>query len=182
MPHITGKRITLREYRMEDLPHIRSWVNDEEIVGTLSEIFMFPQTHHNTESFLKSMVEGNTDTQGFIIAEKDTLDYIGQIDLHRLNWKNRSAILGIVIGRKEMLGQGYGQEAIGLLQRFAFETLNLNRLELEVYGFNERAYRCYLSCGFKEEGRARQKIFKQGKYHDVILMSILAEEYREMAN
>ncbi|RCX21417.1 RimJ/RimL family protein N-acetyltransferase [Fontibacillus phaseoli] len=171
----------MREYRMEDLPHIRSWVNDEDIVGNLSEIFMFPQTYHNTESFLKSMVEGNTETQGFIIAEKDTLDYIGQIDLHRLNWRNRSATLGIVIGRKEMLGQGYGREAIGLLQRFVFETLNLNRLELEVYGFNERAHRCYLSCGFKEEGRARQKIFKHGKYHDVILMSILAEEYRETA-
>ncbi|MNI65860.1 hypothetical protein D3C73_1213840 [compost metagenome] len=67
------------------------------------------------------------------------------------------------------------------MQGFVFETLNLNRLELEVYDYNERAYRCYTSCGFKEEGRFRQKIYKHGKYCDVIIMSILAEEYRTKA-
>ncbi|MEF2965319.1 GNAT family protein [Paenibacillus sp. M1] len=180
MPHLIGERITLREYRMEDLPHIRSWVNDEEITDTLSDIFLFPQTHHNTESFLRSMVEGTSASKGFVIAEKDTLDYIGQIDLHKLDWKNRSAVMGIVIGRKDMLGQGYGREAIKLLLGFVFDTLNLNRLELEVLGNNERGRRCYLSCGFKEEGTIRQKIFKRGKYIDVQLMSILAEEYRAL--
>lgn len=83
-----------------------------------------------------------------------------------------------MIGRKNLLGQGYGREALSLLQKFAFETLNLNRLELEVYDFNERGRRCYASCGFKEEGRLRQKMFKNGKYCDVIVMSVLAEEYR----
>ncbi|MNZ95835.1 putative ribosomal N-acetyltransferase YdaF [compost metagenome] len=177
MPHIVGNKITLREYRMEDLDHIRSWVNDEEITRTLSEIFIYPQTLHGTESFLRMILEGKTDSKGFVISEKDTLEYIGQIDLHKLNWLNRSAVIGIVIGRKDLLGQGYGREAISLLQKFAFETLNLNRLELEVYDFNERGRRCYASCGFKEEGRFRQKIFNNGKYCDVIVMSVLAEEY-----
>ncbi|MNO50178.1 putative ribosomal N-acetyltransferase YdaF [compost metagenome] len=177
MPHIVGNKITLREYRMEDLDHIRSWVNDEEITRTLSEIFIYPQTLHGTESFLRMILEGKTDSKGFVISEKDTLEYIGQIDLHKLNWLNRSAVIGIVIGRKDLLGQGYGREAISLLQKFAFETLNLNRLELEVYDFNERGRRCYASCGFKEEGRFRQKIFKNGKYCDVVVMSVLAEEY-----
>ncbi|GJM72928.1 hypothetical protein HMSSN036_51440 [Paenibacillus macerans] len=107
-------------------------------------------------------MEGKTGSKGFVIAEKDTLEYIGQIDLHKIDWQNRSAVLGIVIGRKELLGQGYGREAIELMKRFVFERLNLNRLELEVLDFNERAYRCYLGCGFKEEGRLRQKEFKTG--------------------
>ncbi|MNE09548.1 putative ribosomal N-acetyltransferase YdaF [compost metagenome] len=166
---------------MEDLQAIRNWANDEEITGTLSEIFTYPQTLHSTESFLRNMVEGKMDSKGFIISSKDTLEYIGQIDLHKLNWLNRSATLGIVIGRKDCLGKGYGREAITLMQGFVFETLNLNRLELEVYDYNERAYRCYTSCGFKEEGRFRQKIYKHGKYCDVIIMSILAEEYRTKA-
>lgn len=177
MPHVIGERITLREYRMEDLPHIRSWVNDEEITDTLSDIFLYPQTYQNTEAFLRSVVEGSWNSKGFVMADKDSLDYIGQIDLHKLDWKNRSAVLGIVIGRKDKLGQGYGREAIQLLQRYAFDELNLNRLELEVLSFNERAYRCYLGCGFKEEGRLRQKVFKHGRYHDIVVMSILAEEY-----
>ncbi|MDU7477465.1 MAG: GNAT family protein, partial [Paenibacillus macerans] len=73
---------------------------------------------------------------------------------------------------------GYGREAIELMKRFVFERLNLNRLELEVLDFNERAYRCYLGCGFKEEGRLRQKEFKNGKYSDLIIMSVLVEEFR----
>ncbi|MFD1178033.1 GNAT family N-acetyltransferase [Paenibacillus puldeungensis] len=178
MAYVYGERITLREYRMEDLPYIRQWVNDEEIIYGLSNIFAFPQTLHDSEAFLKMMVEGRTETKGFVIAEKDSLEYIGQIDLHKINWLSRSAVLGIVIGRKELLGQGYGREAIELLKRFVFETLNLNRLELEVYDYNERAYRCYVKCGFKEEGRMRQSLFKHGKYRDVIIMSVLAEEYR----
>lgn len=177
MPHVIGERITLREYRMEDLPHIRSWVNDEEITDTLSDIFLYPQTYRNSEAFLQSMLDGSSNSKGFVMADKDTLDYIGQSDLLKFDWKNRSAVLGIVIGRKDRLGQGYGREAIQLLLRFAFEELNLNRIELEVISFNERAYRCYLSCGFKEEGRLRQKVFKHGRYHDLIVMGVLAEEY-----
>lgn len=178
MSYLTGERIVLRDYRMEDLPSIRKWANDPDITGMLSDIFLYPQTEQATESYLRTMVQGDTDSKGYVIALKDSLDYIGQIDLHQLDWKNRSAILGIVIGRKDLLGQGFGREAIGLLTEFVFDSLNLNRLELDVYAFNERAYRCYLACGFKEEGRMRQKLFRKGKYWDVIKMSILAAEYR----
>ncbi|BFH17616.1 GNAT family N-acetyltransferase [Paenibacillus melissococcoides] len=177
MPHIAGERIILREYRMEDLPYMREWVNDPEITDTLSDIFTYPQTLHDTESFLKMMIEGSSRSKGFIIADKESLEYIGQIDLHRLDWKNRCAVLGIVIGRKSHLGKGYGKEAIALIKRFAFDTLNLNRLELEVFEFNERGLRCYQGSGFKEEGRLRQKLYREGKYWDIIQMSILQSEY-----
>jgi RimJ/RimL family protein N-acetyltransferase len=65
------------------------------------------------------------------------------------------------------------------LMHFVFRDLNLNRLELDVYAYNERAYKCYLKCGFKEEGRMRKKLFRDGKYWDVIKMSILREEFEE---
>ncbi|MCL6459975.1 MAG: GNAT family N-acetyltransferase [Gorillibacterium sp.] len=177
MSYQIGNRIVLREYRMEDLAAIRQWTNDSDISGTVGDVFIYPQTLHQTESFLRRMVEGTTDAKGFIISEKDTLAYIGQIDLNRIDWRNRVALLGIVIGRKDLLGQGYGREAIGLIKTFVFETLNLNRLELDVYANNERAVRCYLSCGFREEGRLRQRVYKNGTYHDDIKMSILRSEY-----
>ncbi|NWL89013.1 MULTISPECIES: GNAT family N-acetyltransferase [unclassified Paenibacillus] len=177
MPHLIGDRIVLREYRKEDLPSIRNWVNDPDITDTLSTVFTFPQSEYDSESFLNMMMEGKSNSmRGFVIADKAALDYIGQIDLIRIDWQNRSASLGIVIGRKDLLGQGIGREAIHLLKQFVFQSLNLNRLELEVYDYNERAYRCYRSCGFQEEGRLRKKIFKNGSYHDVIMMSVLADE------
>ena len=177
MPYLHGNRITLREYRWDDLPHIREWVNDYEITNNLHDVFLFPNTMHDTESFLKLMIEGSAKSKGFIISEKDTLSYIGQIDLHQIDYKNSFATLGIVIGKKNYLGKGFGQEAIEVLQHFVFNTLNLNRLDLEVYEYNERAYKCYLKCGFKEEGRMRKKLFRDGQYWDVIIMSILKNEY-----
>lgn len=99
---------------------------------------------------------------GFIIADANSEQYLGQIDLHNIDWRSGSASLGIVIGQSEMLGRGYGREAIELLKGFVFHTLNLHRFELEVYEYNERAYKCYLKCGFVEEGRSRKNYFVTG--------------------
>jgi RimJ/RimL family protein N-acetyltransferase len=181
MPHLIGKRIVLREYRMEDLPHVRKWVNDPEVTDNLSDIFVYPHTTENTEAFLKMMVDGSTDSKGFVIAEKDTLNYIGQIDLHRIDWISRHAVLGIVIGRKDMQNRGIGYEAIRLMQQFVFRTLNLHRLELEVFEFNERAIRCYRKAGFREEGRMRQRLYRHGRYWDILMMGILREEFEHGA-
>lgn len=177
MPRLTGDRIMLREYQKEDLVFIRKWCNDPEIVENLSDVFLYPHTVNASEGFLNAMIEGRDNMKGFVIAHKESEEYIGQIDLFDLDWKNRSAELGIVIGRKEMLGKGYGAEAIKLLQHFAFQHMNLNRVQLQVYDFNKRAYKCYLKCGFREEGRLREKIYKNGRYADTICMSVLKREY-----
>ncbi|WP_458126491.1 GNAT family N-acetyltransferase [Paenibacillus sp. Z3-2] len=179
MSRIYGERIVLREYQDADLDYIKQWVNDPEITVTLSDNFLFPHSNYETETFFRTMVEGKSSNKSFIIGLNDSLDYIGQIDLYKIDWKNRFASLAVVIGRKEFLGKGYGREAIRVLQKFVFEELNLNRLELEVYEYNEIAYKCYLKCGFKEEGRYRKKIYKMGKYWDGVCMSILKNEYEQ---
>ncbi|CAM4322282.1 GNAT family N-acetyltransferase [Paenibacillus tarimensis] len=167
----------LREYRADDFAAMRRWVNDPEIVNQLSDIFLYPHTESSTESFLKGQIEGGSDHKGFVIADSQTEAYIGQIDLFRIDWKNRRAELGIVIGAKELQGKGYGSEALQLLQDFVFNRINFNRLQLEVYDYNEQAYACYRKVGFKEEGRLRQAYFNGGRYCDIIVMSLLREEY-----
>lgn len=177
MPYLIGERIILRDYRKEDLPYMRKWVNEYEITQYLSNIFLYPHSLHDTESFLNSIIEGRAGFKGFVIAKKDTEEYIGQIDLVKIEWVNRIGTLGIVIGTKENLGKGYGTEAIKLLQDFAFNKLNLHKLELEVRDFNDRATNCYKKCGFIEEGRKRECFFADGKYYDNIQMGILKREY-----
>lgn len=181
MPRLFGKKIMLREYRKEDLDDMRKWVNNPNVVDNLSDIFLYPSTLNSTEIFLNSMLEGKADLKGFIIADIKTEEYIGQIDLVHIDWKNRSATMGIVLG-EEKQGNGYGSEAITLLQKFVFERLNLNRLELTVHDYNLKAYKCYQKCGFKEEGRLREKFYINGKYTDTIYMSILKKEYESLNN
>lgn len=176
MAWLVGERIILREYRWEDLPYIRQWCNDPEIVDNLSDIFLYPHSMTATEQFLTAKLEEIGEKSGFVIADRASEIYIGQLDLTNIDWKNRVAGLGIVIA-KPHLGQGYGSEALRLLQRFVFDSLNLNRLELRVHDFNHRARRCYEKCGFQEEGRLRQYHFRNGQYSDMIEMSILKAEY-----
>lgn len=180
MPRVIGERIMLREYRKEDLPEMRKWVNDPEIVDNLSDIFLFAHSVNETEKFLNDILEGKDSQQkNFVIADKQTENYLGQIDLINIDWKNRVATMGIVIGKKDLLGKGLGTEAIKLLQSFVFARMNMNRLQLTLHDYNQRAYKCYLKCGFVEEGRLRQKYFIHGQYTDVILMGILRNEYKE---
>jgi RimJ/RimL family protein N-acetyltransferase len=180
MARLFGKRIMLREYSKADLPWMRKWVNDPKVVGTLSDAFLYPHTELGTEQFLNSMLEGKSEMKGFVIADKETAEYIGQIDLLYVDWKNRTAEMGIVVGRSELHGKGYGSEAIQLLQQFVFHRLNLNRLQLQLYDFNTAAYNCYIKCGFKEDGRQKQRYFYEGSYADVIWMGILKEDYERM--
>ena len=69
------------------------------------------------------------------------------------------------------------KEALSLLLRYAFDTLGLRRVELTVFAENSRARLCYLKAGFIEEGVARQKTWKNGKFHDVVSMAVLRDEW-----
>lgn len=179
MPRLQGTLVMLREYRSEDIPWMRQWVNDREIVMHLSDIFLYPHALESTEAYLDAMLDGSSDSRGFVIADPVTEAYIGQVNLDSIDWKNRVGKIGIVIGSTENLGRGYGTEAMKLLIDFAFLEMNLNRLELEVYDFNERAIRSYLNCGFIQEGRLRERQYKNGKYSDVIQMGILKSDWKK---
>lgn len=180
MPIIYGENIMLREYRWEDFDSIRSWVNDREITQFLSSLFLFPHTKNKTESYLKMMLEGSSDARGFVIANKENGEYIGQIDLIEIDWVSRKGTLGIVIGRKDYLGKGIGTEAISLLLNFAFNEMNLNKIDLTLSDYNKRGIRCYEKCGFVEEGRLREDFYTGGKYTDTIMMGCLKKDFERI--
>jgi RimJ/RimL family protein N-acetyltransferase len=100
------------------------------------------------------------------------------VDLAGFDWSARTAWTSIGIGSPENWGKGYGTEAMSLLAAYAFETVNLNRVNLNVFGYNERAFRSYLKCGFKEEGRVRQILLRNNQRWDMIYMGLLREEWK----
>ncbi|MFW9971053.1 MAG: GNAT family N-acetyltransferase [Candidatus Odinarchaeota archaeon] len=115
-----------------------------------------------------------------LISHEDAIEkLIGNCGLHKIDWKNRVAEAGILIGEKEYQNKGYGTEAMELLVEYGFNTVNLNRIELYTYEYNIRALKSYKKVGFIEEGRKRQFMWSNGKYYDAILMGILAEEWKE---
>jgi RimJ/RimL family protein N-acetyltransferase len=81
------------------------------------------------------------------------------------------------VGEREYWGRGYGTEAMRLVLQFAFQELNLHRVSLGVFAYNERAIRSYEKAGFRIEGRLRQGIHRVNQRWDEVVMGILRSEW-----
>jgi len=175
-----GKLVRIRAYERSDLDALMTWVNDEEITRNLGAPMIYPLPRAAEEKYLELNTHpGEPDCRWAI----ETLagQYLGRISLMNIDWINRSAQVGIVIGVKTFWGKGYGTDAMRVVLRFAFEKMNLHRVWLNVYDFNVRGIKSYEKCCFKHEGVQREYRFLDGRYHDSVLMGILEDEYREAA-
>lgn len=102
---------------------------------------------------------------------------IGFVDLGGFDWAAGNAWVGIGIGEADYWGKGYGTEAMQLLLSYAFRGLNLHRVNLCVFSFNQRAIHSYEKCGFRYEGTQRESIYKEDQRWDMIDMGILRSEW-----
>ena len=112
----------------------------------------------------------------FAIHPKGEKEPVGVISLINVSDANGSADLSIIVGDPDDRDRGYGADAISTILRYAFEDLNLNRVGLSVFEFNEPAVTTYEKLGFKKEGRLRDAIQRDDDFCDAILMSVLREE------
>ncbi len=175
---IPGEKIRLRPIERDDLPRFVRWFGDPEVRRHLS--IYLPPSLAQEERWFERLQERLARNEDLVLAI-ETLEgvHIGNIGLHRINWKDRNAELGIAIGEKEYWDQGYGTDAIRTLLRVAFEEMNLHRVQLRVDIDNLRGIRCYEKCGFQREGTLRDMVFREGAYHDQLIMSILRSEWEE---
>ena len=171
---LKGEKCVLRPLRMEDAKILSEIANDIEVRDYLSNVF--PYTEIVEENFIKSLSSQKVPTDIVFGIEIDG-KLIGTVGIHRINWASRNGYLGIAIFDKGFWNRGIGTEATSLILKYAFEYLNLHKILLEVYEYNERAIRVYEKLGFKREGILRKNHYLKGKYYDVIVMGILQEEY-----
>ncbi len=175
MVFLKGKNIYLRPPEKEDLSIFTRWLNDERI--RLYTTRRKPLTLVMEEKIIENF--NNDHKVFFVICESASTKPIGTID-YRLNWVNRRAELGIMIGEIDIQNKGYGRESLEIFLKYGFDTLNLHKICLEVYDFNERAIHLYESLGFKVEGHFRKHSFKNGKYVDLIYMGLFKEDLKKV--
>jgi RimJ/RimL family protein N-acetyltransferase len=173
-PFLIGTHLYLRPLEREDAPLLAPWVNDPEVTRTL--LIHRPVSLQAEVAFIDRVSQSEQDVVlGMVLKDGDRL--IGAAGLDQVDVKNRHARFGMLIGDKGEWGKGYGTEATGLLVGFAFQTLNLNRVWLHVYEYNERGLRAYAKVGFRREGVLRQDTYREGRYWDTVVMGILRAEW-----
>lgn len=116
------------------------------------------------------------------ICKKETNEPIGQTAFVRIDWVGRMGTFYLGIADKQNWSKGYGSETTRLMIDYAFKTLNFNRVELKVAAENTAGFRVYQKIGFVHEGTLRQAMFRDGKYSDFHVMSILREDFIKISS
>lgn len=176
MPVIRATRIFLRPAEREDLPLFVRWFADAETTRFLASHAPFSLAME--EQWFASMLE----RQGkgafhFVICLIADGTPIGTAGFDHVNHEDGNASFGISIGEKGEWSKGYGTEALEAICDFGFGQVRLERIELDVYEPNLRAQRSYAKAGFVKEGVLRHAHFSEGRFHDVLRMSLLRGEW-----
>lgn len=171
---LPGQHVYLRPTEVTDTPLIQRWINDPQV-----RQYLLPTSPCNEiaeRRFIESTAQSEHDYILAIVRKSDDR-HVGQTGLHGVNWVDRHARFGIFIGENDARGQGLGGEATMLMMKFAFEQLNLHRVELDVYDFNKRARGLYERLGFFHEGTRRDSHWRGGSYCNADTFSMLDREY-----
>ncbi|WP_036843046.1 GNAT family N-acetyltransferase [Pontibacillus marinus] len=169
-----GERISLTALHKEDLPHIVKWHQDATFLRLLDAVAAKPKTLQEIEKWYENNRNSNN---GYLFGIRDHEEQLlGYVELDGILWNQRNGWLSIAIGADHQ-GKGLGKEAMQLLLRFAFDELNLHRVQLTVFENNDRAIRLYESLGFTKEGAHREFLYRDGKNYDMFLYGLLRREW-----
>lgn len=173
---LEGETVRLRPVEERDLPHFVRWLADPELTRWLAAIGEPPTLEdeydwwHDRRSDPDSILWAIETSDGHLVGTTEL----------RLTLRAERAELGIAIHDKTQWGKGLGTEAARLVVDYAFEELDLNRVELTTDEENARAIRCYEKVGFVREGLLRRHRPLDGDFSNTVVMGVLRAEWRPL--
>jgi len=153
--------------RLRNDPSTWQYLSDATLISTEMQLRWFDNNSRSLD-----------DRYYAIILPDESNRFIGIVRTDEIDYKNRSIRVGLDIVPEER-GKGYGTLGFQMIFRYFFNYHSFRRLWLCVLEDNEIAKKLYKSAGFIEEGRLRQAIWRDGRWKDYIIMSILEDEYRK---
>jgi RimJ/RimL family protein N-acetyltransferase len=175
--NIKGKLVTIRAIEEDDLPALHKWGNDPDIWYMLGG-WHFPSSFDSLQAWFAG-VKNDKLNQRFVIEAEGKV--IGTANLVSINWKDKNAEHGMLIGDKENRGKGYAQDCIMSIMRYAFEELGLNRLDTTIIEYNTPSLKVYVDkCGWVKEGMQRKWYFRKGRYWDRYVVGVTQEDYKNL--
>jgi RimJ/RimL family protein N-acetyltransferase len=167
---IAGEHVILRAFEVDDAERCYRWMNDPNIVRTLKS--RYPIAFQNEVEWLERAMHQQSTERHFAIERKDDRSHIGNASIHDIDWVSRTGWFGLFIGEPTAWNRGFGSDAIQTLVRFAFDEMNLRKLRIHVFDYNDRAKHVLQTHGFVEEGKLLRDFFREGSFHDIVILSI----------
>ena len=163
----------LRPVQERDLPQFVRWLQDRELTRWLAAIGDPPSLEEEYDWWHDKRADPDS-----ILWAVDSLEgrLAGTVEL-RLTMRAERAEMGIAIHDRAQWNKGLGTDAARLVVDYAFEELNLNRVELTTDEENTRAIRCYEKVGFVREGLLRQHRLIDAVFGNTVIMGILRDEW-----
>ncbi|MDV3103726.1 GNAT family N-acetyltransferase [Thermococcus waiotapuensis] len=152
-----GHRVSLGVLLRDDLPTLWKWYNDRNVRRYLSkphEVFFY----ENELEWYETIRRNREKEKVFAIITSGEWRLAGVIGLHGIDFMNRNAEVGYIIG-PEHWGRGYASEAVKLILEYAFNWLNLIKVYARVFEPNVASIRVLEKNGFKLAGRLRKHQF-----------------------
>lgn len=162
----------LRKLEQKDIPRMLEWMHDP-MVNCLYRVDFDSMTEKDVKSFIETSF--TNDNVNFAFTD-DKDNYLGTVSLKHISFDNKNAEYAIVTRRD---AQGTGAAFHGTIEilKYAFDSLGLHRVYLNVLEDNKRANRFYEKCGFRYEGKFIDHLFLREKYHNLNWYGISKEQF-----
>lgn len=168
-------RIYLRALEPDDYLVSVKWRNDPEIQQMIGGHSYFVSPETEKKWVMDSINSRDRTVLAICLVENDK--YIGNVMLQEIDWINRTGRVPLMIGDKSEWHKGYALEARMMMLRFAFEERGLHRIYAYILESNKASIKLHERCGFKKEGLFRQSVYKNGQYHNQVIMGVIKEEF-----
>jgi len=173
---LSDGEITLRALHDSDLGQLTAWWNSPDW-GALQQRIVKPRPEAPVEQMFRDWSANKPlGDAGFSVVRSATDELLGHVTLYGASLPERAASFAIIVG-PDHVGRGVGPRATRLTLSYGFRELGLNRIELRAWAFNTRAIRAYEKAGFVVEGRRREAVFHDGRFHDELIMGVLARDF-----
>ncbi len=175
-PFLVGERIYLRPLEVEDVTdEYLHWMNNAALAKFIPAM-TFPGTRARVEEYVRRE-SGRPEVVFLAIIEKATNRHIGNIKLGPINWLDRRAEYGRLIGDMSVRSKGYGSEAVRLILGYAFDQLNLHKVYASCLASNAPAIRSNQKNGLEIEASFKEYRFVEGHFEDVVYMGITRQTW-----
>lgn len=165
--------VRLRPIEKEDAEFLRDCINHPDVIKWLG-IAPEPKNIDQEEEWIETKTSNENEVSFMIEYKDETVGEIALIDIHKYY---RRARFGFLM-HPDYHGKGIGTKSLQMLLDYGFNQLNLHKIEGGHYEGNEASRRVQEKLGFQEEGRKRDEKFVDGEYKDLVLMSILEDEWK----